>query len=442
MGSGYVGLTVGACLADLGHDVTCLDIDQAKIDGLRQGQVPIYEPGLETLIRRGVAAGRMSFSTDYSEAVPGREFVFIAVDTPTGAAGEASLTAVDAATAALAPQLSPGSIIVTKSTVPIGTGDLISRALREHGPPDAEFPVVANPEFQREGSAVQDFLQPDRVVLGSTDEAAAQRVAELYRTFNAPIIITDLRTAEMIKYASNAFLATRISFINEMGSICEALGADVTVVAKGMGLDGRVGPGYLDAGIGWGGSCFPKDVRALEHMASVHGCHPQLLRAVMEINRDARRSAVRKLRAALDGLRGRQIAVLGLSFKPNTDDVRDAPAIEIIHLLTGEGAHVRAYDPVANDKARSELQPQVELVDSPLEAAVDADAVLLTTEWNEFRELDWEALRDAMRGRVLVDGRNMHDPIRMQRLGFAYYAIGRVTEANHLADTAAALVRE
>ena len=442
MGSGYVGLTVGACLADLGHDVICLDIDQAKIDGLRQGHVPIYEPGLETLIRRGVAAGRLSFSTDYSEAVPGREFVFIAVDTPTGAAGEASLTAVDAATASLAPRLSPGSIIVTKSTVPIGTGDLISRTLREHAPSGEDFPVVANPEFQREGSAVQDFLQPDRVVLGSTDEAAAQRVAELYRTFNAPIIITDLRTAEMIKYASNAFLATRISFINEMGSICEALGADVTVVARGMGLDRRVGPGYLDAGIGWGGSCFPKDVRALEHMASVHGCHPQLLRAVMEINRDARRSAVRKLRAALDGLRGRNIAVLGLSFKPNTDDVRDAPAIEIIHLLTGEGAHVRAYDPVANAKARPELQPQVELVDSPLEAAADADALLLTTEWNEFRELDWEAIRDAMRGRVLVDGRNMHDPTRMQRLGFAYYAIGRVTEANHLADTAAALVRE
>ena len=442
MGSGYVGLTVGACLADLGHDVICLDIDQAKIDRLRQGHVPIYEPGLETLIGRGIAAGRLSFSTDYAEAVPGREFVFIAVDTPTGAAGEASLIAVDAATAALAPRLSPGSIIVTKSTVPIGTGDLISRTLREHAPSGEDFPVVANPEFQREGSAVQDFLQPDRVVLGSTDEAAAQRVAELYRTFNAPIIITDLRTAEMIKYASNAFLATRISFINEMGSICEALGADVTVVARGMGLDRRVGPGYLDAGIGWGGSCFPKDVRALEHMASVHGCHPQLLRAVMEINRDARRSAVRKLRAALDGLRGRNVAVLGLSFKPNTDDVRDAPAIEIIHLLTGEGAHVRAYDPVANAKARLELQPQVELVDSPLEAAADADALLLTTEWNEFRELDWEAIRDAMRGRVLVDGRNMHDPTRMQRLGFAYYAIGRVTEANHLAGTAAVLVRE
>ena len=423
MGTGYVGLTVGACFADLGHDVTCLDIDVAKIEALQAGRVPIFEPGLETLINRCVQAGRLKFSTDYAEAIPGREFIFIAVDTPTGAAGEASLEGVDAAVSTLAPLMTDGAIIVTKSTVPLGTGDLISRILREHEADD--FPVVSNPEFQREGSAVQDFLKPDRVVIGSSDDGAARQVADLYRTFDCPIIITDLRTAEMIKYASNAFLATRISFINEMGAICEALGADVQVVSRGMELDRRVGRGYLNAGIGWGGSCFPKDVRALEHMALVHGCHPQLLRAVMEINRDARHSAVRKLRDGLGDLRDRTIAVLGLSFKPNTDDVRDAPAVDIIHLLVGEGAEVRAYDP----RAQKVLRNRFTLTASPLEAAQGADAVLITTEWNEFRELDWAAVRAAMRGHVLVDGRNMHDPDRMAQLGFTYYAMGRSPRA-------------
>ena len=423
MGTGYVGLSVGACFADLGHDVICLDIDVAKIEALRKGHVPIFEPGLDTLIDRSVKAGRLTFSTDYDEAIPGREFVIIAVDTPTGAAGEASLAGVDAAVSTLAPLMSPGAIVVTKSTVPLGTGDLISRILREHGA--NEFPVVSNPEFQREGSAVQDFLKPDRVVIGSGDEDAAQRLAELYQTFDCPVIITDLRTAEMIKYASNAFLATRISFINEIGAICEALGADVQIVGHGMELDRRVGRGYLDAGIGWGGSCFPKDVRALEHMASVHGCHPQLLRAVMEINRDARHSAVRKLRDGLGELRGRTVAVLGLSFKPNTDDIRDAPAIEIIHLLHGEGAEVRAFDPVAGDRAKEELGDRAAVVASPVEAAQGADAVLITTEWNEFRALDWAAMLDAMQGNLLVDGRNMHDPDRMTELGFEYVAMGR-----------------
>ena len=423
VGTGYVGLSVGACFADLGHEVTCLDIDVAKIEALRVGRMPIFEPGLDTLIDRGMRSGRLDFSTDYDEAIPGREFVFIAVDTPTGAAGEASLVGVDAAVSRLAGLISSGAIVVTKSTVPLGTGDLIGRILREHGAKD--FPVVSNPEFQREGSAVQDFLKPDRVVIGSSDEQAAGRVAELYRTFDCPVIISDLRTAEMIKYASNAFLATRISFINEIGAICEKLGADVQVVSHGMELDRRVGKGYLDAGIGWGGSCFPKDVRALEHMASVHGCHPQLLRAVMEINRDARHSAVRKLRDGLGELRGRTIAVLGLSFKPNTDDVRDAPAVEIIHLLSGEGAHVRAFDPVAGPRAMEEVGDTVELAKSPLEAADGADAVLITTEWNEFRELDWSAILERMVGNLLIDGRNMHDPARMSQIGFEYYAMGR-----------------
>ena len=427
VGTGYVGLTVGAGLADLGHEVICLDIDAAKIGALQQGHIPIFEPGLETLVARNVTASRLRFSTEYAEAIPHRDFVFIAVDTPTGAAGEANLDAVDSSTSLAAPHLSADTIIVTKSTVPIGTGDLVARIANEHQPDGMHFPVVSNPEFQREGSAVQDFLKPDRVVIGSPDSAAAKRVAEIYRSFDCEIIITDLRTAEMIKYASNAYLATRISFINEISAICEALGADVQVVARGMGLDERVGPKYLDAGIGWGGSCFPKDVRALEHMGSVHGAHPQLLRAVMEINRDARRSAVRKLRGAMGDLRNRTIAVLGLSFKPNTDDVRDAPAIEIIHLLLGEGATVRAYDPVATEKARAELGNRVIYATSALQAAEGADAIVITTEWNEFRELDWSAVLEAMEGDVLVDGRNMHDPTRMASLGFDYFGMGRAS---------------
>ena len=425
VGTGYVGLSVGACFADLGHTVTCLDIDEPKVKSLREGYIPIYEPGLTSLVQRNVTAGRLTFSTDYATSVPSRDFVFIAVDTPTGAAGEANLGAVESAAISLASSLTAGTIIVTKSTVPIGTGDLITRLVHEHRSDTAEFPVVSNPEFQREGTAVQDFLHPDRIVIGSTDTSAANRLAELYRSFNCPVIVTDLRTAEMIKYASNAFLATRISFINEIAAICEALGADIEIVANGMGLDKRVGPGYLDAGIGWGGSCFPKDVRALEHMGSVHGAHPQLLRAVMEINRDARRAAVRKLREALNDLRKRSIAIFGLSFKPNTDDVRDAPAIEIAHLLTGEGAVVRAYDPVATAKAKADLGDSVEFFSSALEAATGADAVILATEWNEFRDLDWGAVLKAMRGDVLVDGRNLHDPGRMADLGYRYFSMGR-----------------
>lgn len=431
VGTGYVGLSVGACFADLGHTVTCLDIDESKVKSLREGHLPIYEPGLISLVQRNVNAGRLTFSNDYATSVPNRDFVFIAVDTPTGAAGEANLGAVESAAVSLAASLTAGTIIVTKSTVPIGTGDLITRLVHEHRSDTDKFPVISNPEFQREGTAVQDFLHPDRVVIGSTDTTAASHLAELYRSFNCPVIVTDLRTAEMIKYASNAFLATRISFINEIAAICEALGADIEVVSNGMGLDKRVGPGYLDAGIGWGGSCFPKDVRALEHMGAVHGAHPQLLRAVMEINRDARRAAVRKLREALGDLRKRSIAIFGLSFKPNTDDVRDAPAIEIAHLLTGEGAIVRAYDPVAIAKAKANLGDSVEFFSSPLEAATGADAVVLATEWNEFRDLNWSAVLKVMHGNVLVDGRNLHEPDRMVDLGYRYFSMGRPDTNKH-----------
>ena len=437
VGTGYVGLVAGACFADLGNEVICLDIDRPKIESLIAGEVPIFEPGLEELVRRNRAAGRLSFTCSYAEGVPGADFVFIAVDTPPGPAGEANLSSVEAAAAGIAAELEGRTIVVDKSTVPVGTGDLVGRLIRQHRGDEVEFHVVSNPEFLREGSAVSDFLRPDRVVLGSEDPSAAREVAFLYRSFRCPVIVTDLRTAEMIKYASNAFLATRISFINEIAVMCEKLGADVTEVARGMGLDRRIGEGFFAAGIGWGGSCFRKDVLALEHMAAVNGCHPQLLRAVMDINRDMRRSVVRKLRELVGDLRDARVAVLGLSFKPNTDDVRDAPAIEIVRLLQNEGAIVSAYDPVAMKRATPELSG-VRFCEDAYQALEGTDAVILATEWNEFQEIDWDRAGKGMRRRILVDGRNMYRPAEMEARGFTYLGIGR-GRAARAADSGVAL---
>ncbi|MBC7259801.1 MAG: UDP-glucose/GDP-mannose dehydrogenase family protein, partial [Chloroflexi bacterium] len=355
IGAGYVGLTTGTCFADLGNLVTIVDIDERKVENLRQGVLPIYEPGLEEIVRRNAQSGRLRFTTSYAEGIRDAEFVFIAVGTPSGAEGEADLRYVRQAAEAIAEVMDHPIVIVNKSTVPIGTGDWVADIVNKHKKNDVPFAVVSNPEFLREGSAVYDFMNPDRVVLGSLNREAAEQVAQLYLSLRAPIVITDLRTAEMIKYASNAFLANRISFINEIASICEALGADVKEVAAGMGYDKRIGPSFLDAGIGFGGSCFPKDVKALAHMAAIHGCHPQLLRAVLEINRDQRRRLVQKLRDILGSLDEQVIGVLGLAFKPNTDDMREAPAVEIIHLLQNEGATIRAYDPVAMNNAKEML---------------------------------------------------------------------------------------
>ncbi|MEA3459841.1 MAG: UDP-glucose/GDP-mannose dehydrogenase family protein, partial [Chloroflexota bacterium] len=342
-----------------------------------------------------------------------------------GTEGEADLSYVEAAAKGIAKSMTGPLIIVNKSTVPIGTGDLVADVVRSSMfDDDMEFAVVSNPEFLREGSAVHDFLSPDRVVLGSTDQAAAEKVAELYRPLGCPILITDLRTAEMIKYASNAFLATRISLINEIASICEALGADVKEVARGMGMDKRIGPTYLEAGVGWGGSCFPKDVKALRYMASVHGCHPQLLKAVMEINHDQRIRVVQKLREILGTLQGKAIGILGLSFKPNTDDMREAPSIEIIHLLQNERAQVRAYDPAAMENAKKVLT-SVTYCATPYEVAEGSDALIVVTEWNEFKQLDMARIKASMRQPVLLDGRNIYDPERMKGLGFVYRGVGR-----------------
>ena len=426
VGTGYVGLVTGACFADLGNSVTCIDIDVTKVENLRQGILPIFEPGLEEIVERNRRKGRLRFTSSYEEAVPGADFVFIAVNTPSGSEGEADLKYTRAAAQSIARQVNGRTIIVNKSTVPIGTGDWVANIASRHLRPGAAVSVVSNPEFLREGSAISDFMHPDRVVLGSTDRASAMRVAELYRQLGAPVLVTDLRTAEMIKYASNAFLATKISFINEIASICEKLGADVKMVAQGMGLDKRIGPAFLEAGVGFGGSCFPKDVRALAHMAAINGCHPQLLRTVLEINRDARRSVIQKARDALGGLADRTVGVLGLAFKPNTDDLREAPALEIIHLLQSEGAQVRAYDPVAGEGALR-ANPDIVLCRDPYEVAEGSDCLILVTEWNEFKHLDMRRVKDLMAQPVLIDGRNVWDPADMTGLGFVYYGIGRPT---------------
>lgn len=433
IGAGYVGLTTGICLADLGNQVTLLDIDAGRIARLQAGQLPIFEPGLGELLAQNMAAGRLVATTSYAEAVPAADFVFIAVATPTAAEGDgANLSYVEAAATSLGQHLarSRRTVVINKSTVPIGTGDWVADILTRHAPAGAGFAVVSNPEFLREGQAVADFQQPDRVVLGSTDEAAAEEVATLYLGTRAPIIITDLRTAEMIKYASNAFLATRISFINEIARICEELGANVKQVALGMGYDKRIGPAFLDAGLGFGGSCFPKDLRALAHMADHAGLHPQLLRAVLDINADQRVLVVTKLQRLVGELRGTRIGLLGLTFKPNTDDLREAASLEIAQRLLEAGATVIAYDPAGMERAAA-LQPELQFAADAYSLAIDADALVLVTEWNEFKQLDWQRLRTAMRRPILVDGRNMYDPIRLTKAGFIYEGIGRGRPAAH-----------
>jgi UDPglucose 6-dehydrogenase len=405
--------------------VNCLDVDTERIINLKQGIMPIYEPGLEQLVLQNTRAGRLFFTTDYDEALSGADFAFIAVGTPSGVEGEADLQYIRLAAETIADLVDNPLVIVNKSTVPVGTGDWVADIItkRRNGKP-FDFSVVSNPEFLREGSAINDFMNPDRVVLGSLNRDAASRVAQLYLSLRCPIMITDLRTAEMIKYASNAFLATRISFINEIANICEELGADVREVALGMGYDKRIGRAFLDAGLGWGGSCFPKDVKALAHMAVLHGTQPQLLQAVMEINRNQRRRAVMRLRRALGGLNDKVIGILGLSFKPNTDDIREAPALEVIHLLENEGARVRAYDPQAMEQV-THLMPRLSLCNDPYSVAEGADALILATEWNEFKQLDFERIRQLMRQPVIVDGRNLWNSEQLREMGFRYFGIGQ-----------------
>jgi UDPglucose 6-dehydrogenase len=431
IGTNYVGLVTAACFAELGNQVVGIDIDPGKVERLGRGQLPIYEPGLEEIVIQNIKAGRLCFTLDYVAGLKSAEFAFVCVGTPSGIEGEADLSQVRAATHGLGQHTPSGHnlIVVNKSTMPVGTGDWMTPALeRVRNGSGTGFRVVSNPEFLREGSAVDDFRHPDRVVLGGADPDALERVASLYRDLQPEptIIKTDINSSEMIKYASNAFLATKISFINEIASICERLGADVKEVARGMGLDRRISPEFLDAGVGYGGSCFPKDVKALAHMASMAGAHPQLLRAVMEINRDMRRLVLQKVRGALGSVEDQTIGVLGLAFKPNTDDLRESPAVEIIHLLKSEGARVKAYDPAANEAA-SVLLPGVELCSDAYAVAEGADALILITPWSEFRRLDLDRIRQVMKYPLMVDGRNLYDPAEMVARGFFYQGIGRPT---------------
>jgi UDPglucose 6-dehydrogenase len=424
VGVGYVGLVTAACFADLGNKIVALDSDEVRIENLKRGVMPIYEPGLEELVTRNMAAGRLAFTTSYEEALREAEFAFIAVGTPSGVDGEADLRHVREAAISIAHAMQGPMIIVNKSTVPVGTGDWVADIVRSHQPRAIHFSVVSCPEFLREGSAIYDFMNPARTILGSLDRQAAESVAQLHLPLRAPIMISDLRTAEMIKYASNAFLATKISFINEIANICEALGADIKEVSCGMGYDARIGNQFLEAGLGYGGSCFPKDVKALAYMAADKGRHPQLLNAVMEINEDRRRQVVAKVVELLGSFKGKVIGLLGLTFKPNTDDLREAPALDVARRLLAEGAMLRAYDPVGMPGAAA-LIPEIHMASNPYEMAKGCDALVVCTEWNEFKHLDMARVRHVMADAVLVDGRNIYDPQSMFQLGFRYRGMGR-----------------
>jgi UDPglucose 6-dehydrogenase len=424
VGAGYVGLTTAACLADLGNDVVVVDINREKIAQLKAHRVPFYEPGLNELVERNAKAGRLRFTTAYEDAVPGAEYAIIAVSTPEGEGGEADLSYVEAAANSIADCMDGPLVVVNKSTVPPLTGDMVSSVLKKPNRGHSAA-VVSNPEFLREGSAIQDFMHPDRVVIGSHDREAAEKVARLYAPLDAPILITpNIYTAEMVKYASNAFLAARISFINEIARISERVGADAKLVAEGMGLDKRIGPTFLDAGIGYGGSCFPKDVKALAALAERFDYHPELLQAVMDINRDQRMVVIDKLRECLEELPDRLVGLLGLAFKPNTDDMREAPSLDIAKVLLAAGAQVRAYDPAAMERSRA-LLPDIEYLNDAYEVASGADALVVVTEWNEFRLLDLGRIKRSMRKPVVIDGRNIYDPQVMRGLGFTYRGIGR-----------------
>ncbi|MGE0483630.1 MAG: UDP-glucose/GDP-mannose dehydrogenase family protein [Gammaproteobacteria bacterium] len=429
IGTGYVGLVSGTCFAEFGADVTCVDVDQTKIDKLKAGRIPIYEPGLDRLVEANVAAGRLQFTTDIGPAVRGADLVFIAVGTPSRRGeGFADLTYVYEAARQIATHLEGYTVIVDKSTVPVGTARNVERIVRETNPA-ADFDVASNPEFLREGAAIADFMRPDRVVIGVESERAEKRLRELYRPLNlreTPILVTNLESAELIKYAANAFLATKISFINEISVLCEAVGADVHSVAKGMGMDGRIGSKFLHPGPGYGGSCFPKDTQALVRIAQEHGAGSRIVEAVIEVNAAQKARMIKKIRSALGGSEaGKTIGVLGLTFKPETDDMRDSPALSILPPLLEKGAKILAHDPQGMHEARGLLPAEVVYCDEMYDVCRDADAVVLLTEWNAYRGLDLQRIRAAMRGRALIDLRNIYERAAVEALGFEYHCVGR-----------------
>jgi UDPglucose 6-dehydrogenase len=428
IGSGYVGLVSGTCFADFGHDVTCIDKDPTKIEGLRTGRIPIFEPGLPELVAKNIRQGRLSFETDLTDAVSEAECVFIAVGTPARhGEGHADLSYVYAAAREIAGAMSGFTVVVTKSTVPVGTGDEVERIIRA-ARPGADFAVVSNPEFLREGAAITDFKRPDRIVIGTDDPRAEAVMAELYRPLylnQAPLLATSRRTAELTKYAANAFLATKITFINEIADLCEKVGADVQDVARGIGLDNRIGPKFLHAGPGYGGSCFPKDTQALVKTAEDHGSPMQIVEAVVRVNDERKRAMGRKIVAACGGsVKGKTIAILGLTFKPNTDDMRDAPSLDIVADLRAAGASIRAYDPEGMDQARPLLEG-IDYASEPYACVDAADALVIVTEWDAFRALDLDRIGTLLRAPVIIDLRNIYRPDEMRRYGFTYVSIGR-----------------
>jgi len=430
IGTGYVGLVTGAGLADFGNDVVCVDIDEKKIDALRKGVIPIYEPGLDTLVSKNVDEGRLRFTTDLGKAIQDARAIFIAVGTPPKPDGSANLQYVEQVARSIAEHMNGPKLVITKSTVPIGTGRMIKNILSEKGN-GHKGSVVSNPEFLREGSAIEDFMRPDRVVIGASDEESIQLMKEIYAPLHSleiPFVTTNVESSELIKYAANGFLATKITFINEIAQICERVGADVHDVAIGMGLDSRIGPKFLQAGPGFGGSCFPKDTSAMADIARRHGYEFQIMESVLRVNDDIKQRMMQKIVDALGGdVTGKSIAILGLAFKPETDDMRDSPTIPIIKGLQKRGAKVRAYDPQATDNAKTIFE-NVVYCDDAYQTAQDADALVIATEWNEFRALNLSKISAALKQPLVIDLRNVYDPKRMESGGFRYICVGRAAD--------------
>lgn len=424
IGTGYVGLVTGICLADIGNSVICVDIDKEKIEKLKKGIVPIYEPGLEGMIKRNLSKKRVSFTTEISEGVKNSEIIFIAVGTPSRKNGEADLSYVESVARSVAKAMDGYRVIVEKSTVPVHTGEWVRRTVKLNNIHGVDFDVVSNPEFLREGSAISDFMHPDRIVIGVESEKARKIMAKLYQPLNVPIVVTDIKSAEIIKHASNSYLALKISYINSVANICERVGADVEKVAEGMGLDGRIGKSFLHAGIGYGGSCFPKDISAFIKIAEEAGYDFEMLKSVESVNRMQREDLVRKIEQEMWVMNNKTIGILGLSFKPNTDDMREAPSIYIINKLQQEGAKIKAYDPVAGPRAR-EILKNVQYCKDPYCVAKGSDALVIITDWPEFKKLDLKKIKTLLNQPVIIDGRNIYDPEKMKKLGFVYKSIGR-----------------
>ncbi len=428
IGTGYVGLVTGTCFADFGVNVICVDKDAEKIEMLKRGEVPIYEPGLKELVDKNIDQNRLSFTTDLSDSIKKSLVIFIAVGTPPREDGSADLSYIEEVARTIAGNLNGYKVIVTKSTVPVGTGSLIERIIKDKQPEGHKFDVTSNPEFLREGSAIEDIMRPNRVVIGARSPQAIAILKDLYSPLyliETPFVITDIETSELIKYASNAFLATKVSFINEMANICEKVGADIRQVAKGMGLDKRIGPKFLHPGPGYGGSCFPKDTLAITKIAGEHGYTFRIVEATIDVNERQRDLMVEKIRGLVGSLTGKKIGVLGLAFKPNTDDIRESPAIDIARKLIDEGAHIRAYDPAGMVNARKIMTDSVTFCGDAYEAADKSDALVIMTEWNQFRKLDMIKIKGLLNAPKLIDLRNIYDPASMRAMGFEYVSVGR-----------------